>query len=278
MASSPWPCLCQIRTAIPKTVSPCYPRLKKAMALQTGPPGIEARAVMHASARWQSVIPVPAGIQSLSESGPNSAQKDSLEPPKCTGIAFKHARTVHWWCVSKTPRHPTRQATSVRTASFPRTRDPSCSQKAPKFGAEGGPSAPRNAPGLHANMHETRTGGALVVRFEDFTAPYKTANQRWYWGIPAQAGIHRLSETGPNLAQTDARVHPECTGSAFKHASNTHLWCVSKAPRRPANQPTKESCGRCSDAPTSSLRRMTLSSSLVNDGTRRGRSPVICSG
>ena len=82
---------------------------------------------------------------------------------------------------------------------------------------------------MHWDCIQTCTNRALVVRFEDFTAPYKTANQRWYWGIPAQVGILCLSETGPNSAQTDARVHPECTGSALKHASNTHWWCTRGA-------------------------------------------------
>ena len=216
--------------------------------------------------RSNCVIPANAGPQLQSE----NAQIRRRRRPECSPNALGLHSTMHSWCVSKTPRHPTGQATSVRMASFPRRRESSLSETGPD-------SAQKDASGT-PGMHCTCTKYALVVRFEDFTAPYKTANLRWYWGIPAQAGIHRLSETGPISAQTDARVHPECTGSAFKRASNTHWWCVSKAPRRPANQPTKESCGRCSDAPTSSLRRMTLSSSLVNDGTRRGRSPVICSG
>ncbi len=32
---------------------------------------------------------------------------------------------------------------------------------------------PRNAPGVHSNMHELCTKRALVVRFEDFTHPAK---------------------------------------------------------------------------------------------------------
>ena len=236
MASSPWPCLCQICTAIPKTVSPWSPGLKKAMALRAGPPGIEMRAVMHASARWRSAVPVPAGIQSvrnrlqldaegcpsalgmhrdciqtcikhalvvhswcvpktprhptrrptkrssgvvpahggiqlLSETGPNWMQTDARVPSECTGIAFKLARTVHSWCVSKTSRHPTRQPTSDGTGAFPRRWESCACQKPAPIRRRRMPECTLNAPDLHSNMHQIRTGGALVVRFERSTTP-----------------------------------------------------------------------------------------------------------
>ncbi len=52
----------------------------------------------HTTKRWSCVIPVHVGIQLLSESGPNSAQTDALEPPECTGIAFKVALNMHSSC------------------------------------------------------------------------------------------------------------------------------------------------------------------------------------
>ncbi len=81
---------------------------------------------------------------------------------------------------------------------------------------------PRNAPELPSTLHETCTDCALAVRFEDFTAPYKTGNPAIEGVIPVHAGIQRLSETGPNLAQQDAQVPPECTGIAFNLARNMH--------------------------------------------------------
>ncbi len=75
-----------------------HPGLKKAMALQAGPPGFEPHAVTHAWPLQRSVIPAHAGIQSLSETGPNWMQTDARVPPKCTGIALNHAQDTLWWC------------------------------------------------------------------------------------------------------------------------------------------------------------------------------------
>ncbi len=41
------------------------------------------------------VVPVHAGIQSLSETGPDSVQTDARVPPECTWFAFKLALNMH---------------------------------------------------------------------------------------------------------------------------------------------------------------------------------------
>ena len=111
--------------------------------------------------RSNCVIPAPAGMQSISETGPNSAQTDAREPPECPGNACNHARNVHSWCVSKTPRHPTGQATSDRTASSPRMQESSrCPKQAP-IQRQRMHGRPWNVPGMHATMHETHTRGAF---------------------------------------------------------------------------------------------------------------------
>ncbi len=84
---------------------------------------------------------------------PIQRRRMPLKPPECTGIAFKHARTVHSWCVSKTPRHPTRQTTRARTASFPCMRESNRCQKPAPIRCRRMPECPRNAPGLHSNLH-----------------------------------------------------------------------------------------------------------------------------
>ncbi len=117
-------------------------------------------------------------------------------------------------------------------SSFARRRQSSeCQKEAPML-CERPLQCPRNAPGLHSNLHSTCADRALVVRFEDFTAPYKPVNQQGKDWIPASAGIQLLSESGPNSAQTDAQEHPECTGVAYKLALNMHSSCTRGAFRR----------------------------------------------
>ena len=111
--------------------------------------------------RSNCVISAPAGIQSISETGPNSAPTNARETLECPGNACNHARNVHSWCVSKTPQHPTGQATSDRTASSPRLQGCSRYQKLVPTQRKRMHGSPRNVPGMHATMHETCTRGAF---------------------------------------------------------------------------------------------------------------------
>ncbi len=75
---------------------------------------------------------------------------------------------------------------------------------------------------MHRDCIQTCTKHALVVRFEDSTAPYKMGHQRWSGVIPAHAGIQLLSESGPDSTQKDAlaphRMHRDCIQTCTKHA------------------------------------------------------------
>ena len=121
-------------------------------------------------------------------------------PLNCIQTCTKHALIVRSWCVPKTPRHPTGQASEVESASFPRMGESSGCRKAAPIQRRRMHERPRNALEVHSNLHETCTDCALVVRSEDSTAPYKIDNQRWNCVIPALAGMTRLTESVLNSA------------------------------------------------------------------------------
>ena len=119
---------------------------------------------------------------------------------ECIQTCTKHALIARSWCVPKTPRHPTGQASEVESASFPRMGESSGCRKAAPIQRRRMHERPRNALEVHSNLHETCTDCALVVRSEDSTAPYKIDNQRWNCVIPALAGMTRLTESVLNSA------------------------------------------------------------------------------
>ena len=60
--------------------------------------------------RSNSVVPAPAGLPSMSETGLNFAPTDAREPRKCTGNACNFARNAHSRCASKSPARASSQA------------------------------------------------------------------------------------------------------------------------------------------------------------------------
>ena len=118
-----------------------------------------------------------------------------------------------------------------------------------KTGPDSVLKSPRNAPGVHSNLHEPCTKRALAVRFEDFTHPtklHKTLQDRQ----PAKERRHSRArgnpvvvKTGPNSARKDALeppgMHRDCIQICTKRALIVHRRCVSKTPRHPTGQTTQ---------------------------------------
>ncbi len=193
--------------------------------------------------RSNSVIPAQAGIPLMSETDPNSAPTDAREPSECTGNACKHARNRHSWCTGGAFRrlHGTLQdrPPSDAAASFPRRRGSRGCQKRPRFGAEGCPGTPRNAPGMHANMHEMCTGAqswgsktrpqppnyaltncALPQLPPDQVPGFRPTTLTW----PINAA--RNAKRGRQLHRNDAAAFLQRSTNRRKHAVYLPLQCT----------------------------------------------------
>ena len=153
----------------------------------------------------------------MSETSPNSAPTNARETLECPGNACNHARNAHSWCVSKTPRHPTGQATGDRTASSPRLRGSSRYQKPAPTQRQRMHGRPWNVPGMHAAMHETHTRGA-------FRRLHGTLLGRQ----PAIERRHSRACRDP----VDARNRPQFSVNGCTGAPGLHRYCMSTCTKR----------------------------------------------
>ena len=130
--------------------------------------------------------------------------------PNCIQTCTNYAPNGHLWCVSKTSR-TLQDRPPAMEGRHPRAGgNPGVVRNRSQVGAEGCPSAPRNAPRMHSNVHELCTKHALVARFVGSTHPTQPATLSRKAGFPRpreRRGRRYQHETAACLTSPTAPSH-----------------------------------------------------------------------